>query len=72
MASDPNDLHAQMFDLLLDKVREDPFPSVTMLDMLEGMLQEGDVEQYTGVLMNKVREVDFPSIDHLRRLLAFA
>ena len=72
MARDSNDLHAQIFHLLLDKVREDPYPSVTMLNMLESILQAEDVESYTGVLLDKVRQVDFPSIDQLRRLLAFA
>jgi hypothetical protein len=72
MAYDPSELHAQIFEVLLEKVREDPFPSVTMLNMLESMLQEDDVEAYTAVLMDKIREVDFPSIDQLRRLQNFA
>jgi hypothetical protein len=72
MAYDPSELHAQIFEVLLEKVRADPFPSVTMLNMLEGMLQEDDVEAYTAVLMDKIREVNFPSIDQLRRLQNFA
>jgi hypothetical protein len=72
MAYDPSELHAQILEVLLEKVREDPFPSVTMLNMLEGMLQQDDVEAYTAVLMDKIREVNFPSIDQLRRLLNFA
>ena len=72
MAYDPSELHAQIFEVLLEKVREDPFPSVTMLNMLEGMLQQDDVEAYTAVLMDKIREANFPSIDQLRRLLNFA
>jgi len=72
MAQGPDQLHREIFELLLDKVRQDPFPSTTMLDMLEGILRRDDVGSYTDVLMEKVREVNFPSIDHLRRLLAFA
>ncbi len=69
-----NDVRDQVLHTLLDKVREDPFPSPTMLDMIEGMLQddENDVAAYTGLLMEKVRGDAFPSLDHLRRLQAFA
>ena len=67
-----DNLHAQIFELLLDKVREDPFPSTTQLNMLEEMLEEDDVEAYTSALMDKVRRDNFPSIDHLRRLTGFA
>jgi hypothetical protein len=66
------DLHAQILELLLDKVRTDPYPSTTMLDMVEGMLRDEDVDDYASVLMDKVSRDAFPSIDHLRRLLAFA
>jgi hypothetical protein len=73
MASDPgNELHAQILELILDKVREDPFPSTTMLDMVEQMLRPEDVEQYTSVLFDKVSQDTYPSMDQLRRLRAFA
>lgn len=66
------DLHGQIFELLLNKVRQDPFPSVTMLNMLEEMLRDDNVDDYTGVLMDKVRADQFPSLDHLHRLQQFA
>jgi len=73
MAGEDNDhLHSEIFQLLLDKVREDQYPSVTQMNMLEEMLQDEDVEPYTGVLMDKVRQDTYPSIDQLRRLLRFA
>jgi hypothetical protein len=67
-----NDVHAQILQVLLDKVRDDPFPSVTQLDMIEGMLRGDEVEEYTDILLSKVRDDAFPSIDHLRRLQNFA
>jgi hypothetical protein len=67
-----NDVHAQILQVLLDKVRDDPFPSVTQLDMIEGMLRGDEVEEYTDILLSKVRHDAFPSIDHLRRLQNFA
>ena len=66
-----NDLHAQIFELLLGKVRDDPFPSTTMLDMIEYMLRPDQVEEYASVLMEKVSQENFPSLDHLRRLQSF-
>jgi hypothetical protein len=69
---DQNDLHEQIFEVLLDKVRDDPYPSTTHLDMIESILQDGDSEPYTDALLEKVRDDAFPSIDHLRRLMKFA
>lgn len=68
-SAESSDLHTQVRDLLLDKVRSDPYPSTTHLDMLEAMLEgDDDREVYAEVLMDKVRDEAFPSLDHLRRL----
>jgi uncharacterized protein (DUF2342 family) len=67
-----NDLHSQIFEVLLDKVREDPYPSTTHLDMLESLLRDDEVEPYAEALMDKVRGDSFPSIDHLNRLMKLA
>jgi hypothetical protein len=66
------DLHHQILELLFDKVRDDPYPSVTMLDMIEQSLSPDDVSEYTEILMEKVSSDQFPSLDHLRRLQQFA
>jgi hypothetical protein len=66
------DLHHQILELLLNKVRDDPYPSVTMLDMIEQSLRPDDVSEYTEILMEKVSSDQFPSLDHLRRLQQFA
>ena len=58
--------------MLLDHVRDDPYPSTTMLDMIERLLQPDDVDDYTGILIDKVSQDSFPSMDQLRRLMAFA
>lgn len=70
---DRQDVHSRIFEMLLEKVREDPFPSTTHLDMLESMLRDQDeVEAYSGALIDKVSQETFPSFDHLRRLKNFA
>jgi hypothetical protein len=67
-----DDLHSQIVELLLDKVRDDPYPSTTHLDMLESIVQDDEVETYADVLMEKVRLDDYPSVDHLNRLMKLA
>jgi hypothetical protein len=70
--SQQQDLHHEILQLLLDKVRDDPYPSVTMLDMIEESLRWEDVSEYTDILIEKVRGDQFPSLDHLHRLQRFA
>jgi hypothetical protein len=53
-------------------VRNDPFPSVTMLDLIEGNMRDDEVEEYAGILLEKVRGDQFPSLDHLHRLIELA
>ena len=65
-------LHRQILELLFDKVRADPYPSVTMLDIIEQSLEPDDVEEYTNLLMEKVKADEYPSLDHLHRLQQFA
>ena len=68
-----DDLHTRIFELLLDKVREDQYPSTSHLDMLQSMLRDQDeVEAFTSVLMERIGQETYPSMDHLRRLKAYA
>jgi hypothetical protein len=69
---DRAELHRQILEVLLEKVRADPYPSVTVLDMIEQSLEPDDVEEYTGVLMEKIKADTYPSFDQLRRLQQFA
>jgi hypothetical protein len=64
-----DDLHGQILEMLLDKVRDDPYPSTTHLDMIESIMRDDDVESYAEVLLDKVRLDDYPSYDHLNRLI---
>ena len=72
MASGDNnrtdDVRADIVQLLLDKVAGDPYPSVTMMDLVEEMLGPDDRADYAAVLMDKVRSDQFPSLDMLVRL----
>jgi hypothetical protein len=66
------DLHDQVFQLLMEKIEQDPYPSVTMMDMVEEMLRPDDVEKYASVLMDKIRADSFPSLDLLNRVQSLA
>ena len=67
---DQDDTRAQLFQLLLDKVDEDPYPSVTMLDMIEEIVSPDEMPAYAEVLMSKVRGEQFPSMSMIRRVMA--
>jgi hypothetical protein len=63
-------LHREVMQVLLEKVEEDPYPSTTMLDMIEQMLRPDD-EAYAEILLDKIRGDRFPSIGMLARVNAF-
>jgi hypothetical protein len=67
-----NELHHSILDVLFDKVRQDQFPSTTVLDLIEQRLRPEDVEEYTQILLEKVTSDTYPSFDHLQRLTQFA
>ena len=66
------DPRRELLQVLLEKVSDDHHPSVTMMDMIEGMLTPDEVEAYAEVLLDKVRDETYPSIDMMRRLRALA
>jgi hypothetical protein len=72
MADETNDIHGQVLAILLEKVEADPYPSATMLDLIEQMLRPDEVEAYAEILLDKIRGDRFPSLDMLSRVRAFA
>ena len=70
MADAATVLHREVLELLLEKVENDPYPSGTMMDMIEQMLRPEDVASYAEILLDKLRADRFPSIDMLRRVIA--
>jgi hypothetical protein len=69
---DDNDLQNQIFELLMEKVEADPFPSVTQMNLIEENLRPEQVERYAGALMEKIRADNFPSLDLIQRVIALA
>lgn len=66
------DVRREVLQVLLEKVEEDRYPSVTMMDMVEKLLGPDELPVYTEILLDKVRDERFPSMDMLRRVSGFA
>ncbi len=66
------DTRARIVDLLIDKVAEDPFPSIPMMALLEELLEPDEVPAYAAVLMHKISETTYPSVSMLARLASLA
>jgi hypothetical protein len=57
-----------LVEMLLDKVREDPYPSATQLSIIEGVIPREMIPDYLDVLIDKAAQDNFPSIPMLRRI----
>jgi hypothetical protein len=57
-----------LVEFLLEKVREDAYPSTTHLDLIEQSIPRYMIPEYLEVLMDKVEQDRFPSIPMLRRI----
>jgi hypothetical protein len=73
MAQEPTEIvRTRLLEALMDKVREDPYPSTTMLDTIEELLTPDDVDDYTDILLSKIEDDRFPSIPMISRLRELA
>jgi hypothetical protein len=54
--------------VLLEKVRDDPYPSQTHMNMLEQTMPRELVPEYLEILVERVSEDRFPSIPMLQRI----
>ena len=64
------DTRARVLDLLIEKVAADRYPSETMLNLIETLVEPDDVPAYAAVLMAKLEDETYPSIPMMRRLVA--
>ena len=67
---DQQDVRSALLEALMDKVDADPYPSGTMLDMIESLLQPDDVDDYAELLLSRIRDDAFPSISLIKRVQA--
>ena len=64
----PRDAKMDAARVLLDKLRADAHPSITQMDMLEGMLPRELFPEYLAILTEKVQNDPYPSTALLERL----
>jgi hypothetical protein len=62
------EVQTALAQVLLDKVRQDNYPSTTQMDMLEEILPPDLVRDYVNILLEKTLTARFPSIPLLQRL----
>ena len=65
-----NGVREGVLDLLLTKVREDTYPSATMLDVIEKLVTPDDKAAYAEVLLRRSRPTRPQPMFLVRRLLA--
>jgi hypothetical protein len=70
--ADRDDLRKSLLKILMDKVAGDRYPSVTMLDLIEAMIQPDELPAYVEVLLDHIQESTYPSMDMIRRVEALA
>ena len=57
-----------LVDALLEKIEADPYPSSSMLDVLESILRPEEVAAYAEVLLEHIRQDTFPSLTLINRV----
>jgi len=66
-----DDARAELVATLLEKVKDDTYPSSTMLDLIEKLLTPEETPAYVVFLQDKIRADQYPSIPMLIRLTKF-
>ena len=68
MAVDPDLARGVLMTALLEKIQDDPYPSSTMMDLVEELLTEEEIPAYVMLLQEKIRRDRFPSVSMMNRL----
>jgi len=68
MPNDATDIRGDLLAVLLSKVEQDQYPSSTMMDLVEELMNADEQAAYAHVLLDKIQADNFPSLDMVRRL----
>jgi len=63
------ELHDLFYGVLLERVRQDRYPSWTMLNILEEHMVGYEREEFVMMLIEKVAADRYPSIEMLKRII---
>jgi hypothetical protein len=66
------DVNRELVELLLEKIDEDTYPSTTMMDLVEEILEPHMVERYARTLLEKASRDTYPSMALLNRIRGLA
>jgi hypothetical protein len=58
----------RLVSLLVDKIAQDRFPSITMMEFVEKNLRPDQRDAYLHALLDKIEDDRFPSLDIMRRV----
>jgi hypothetical protein len=61
-----------MVQMLLEKIRNDPYPSATQMAIVESVIPRRMVPEYFEILIDKVAQDNIPSLPMLKRIAAIA
>ena len=64
-----NALQERFADTLLNKIREDQYPSVTQMDMLESLGSPRATVEFVLDLMQRIEDDTYPSIPMMHRAI---
>lgn len=65
-------IHDALYSSLIEKIRNDTYPSSTMMNTVEAGMSEEQRQDYAEALLAKIEDDRFPSLDLMRRLAALA
>jgi hypothetical protein len=61
-------LKQRLLDMQMERVENDTFPSVEMMNRIEASLQDEDeLEKYAGILWKKIESTEWPSLAMINR-----
>lgn len=55
-------------EMLMARLREDTYPSVTQMDLVESLLPPHEMDTYLDILLDKVEGDRYPSVSMLGRI----
>ena len=67
-----DEAHGWLVEMLLDKIRSDPYPSATQMSLVEAVIPRAMVPEYLEILMGKVAQDNWPSLPILKRIAVVA
>ena len=60
--------HDRYMRILLDRIREDQYPSLELMDRVEILLDQEHIDEYMDILFEKVEDCHYPSKQLLDRI----